>query len=173
MTVEPRIMDKAREIEQHLREKYRADVFLAGSLVTGLGIPGSIDFDFVLPAESPSRFHELKDALERDLIPKPLNRETSDFAVFHGSVLNEKIDIALLPIHKAQAIRDQQDIVRRSLTEEEKLRIISRKKFLRNLPFLSRRIYNWYKRRLWKRLGMPRYHRTDMVWPADGTSWPE
>lgn len=166
-------MDKARETERHLREKYGADVFLAGSLVTGLSIPGSIDFDFVLPAESPRRFHELKDALERDLDPKPLNRETSDFAVFQGQVLGEKIDIALLPIHKAQAIREQQDVVRKSLSDKEKQRIISRKKLLRNLPFLSRRTYNWYKRRLWKRLGMPRYYRVDMVWPDDEACWPE
>lgn len=173
MTVEPRIMDRAHELIEYLRDKYGADVFLAGSLVTGLSIPGSIDFDFVLPAENPQRFHELKDALERDLDPKPLNRETSDFAVFQGTALNEKIDIALLPIHKAQAIREQQDVVQNSLSEKEKQRIISRKKLLRNLPILSRRIYNWYKRRLWKRLGMPRYYRVDMVWPDDGTSWPE
>ncbi len=172
MTVDTRIMEKAYTLERHLREKYSADVFLAGSLVTGLSIPGSIDFDFVVPAESPGRFHELNEALERDLDPKSLNRETADFAVFQGTALGEKIDVALLPIYKAQAIREQQDVVRRSLSDAEKQRIISRKRRLRNLPFFSRRIYNWYKRRLWKKLGMPRYHRTDMAWPDDGTSWP-
>lgn len=166
-------MDRARELEQFLRDKYSGDVFLTGSLVTGLSVPGSVDFDFVLPAESPQRFHELKDALQRDFKPTPLNRETSDFAVFQGAALNEKIDIALLPVHKAQMIRERQVIAQKSLSEEEKRRIISRKKHLRNLPILSRRIYNWYKRRLWKRLGMPRFYRVDMVWPDDGASWPD
>ncbi|MBN2071498.1 MAG: nucleotidyltransferase domain-containing protein [Candidatus Krumholzibacteriota bacterium] len=166
-------MDRARELERFLRDKYSGDLFLTGSLVTGLNVPGSVDFDFVLPAENPQRFHELKDALERDFKPMSINRETSDFAVFQGAALNEKIDIALLPVHKAQMIRERQVIVQKSLSEEEKRRIISRKKRLRNLPILSRRIYNWYKRRLWKRLGMPRFYRVDMVWPDDGVSWPD
>lgn len=166
-------MDRARGLEQFLRDKYGGDVFLVGSLVTGLNVPGSVDFDFVLPADSPRRFHELKDALERDFEPKPINRKTADYAVFQGAVLDEKIDIALLPAHKAQMIRERQIIVKNSLSEEEKRRIISRKKRLRNLPILSRRIYNWYKRRLWKRLGMPRFYRIDMVWPEDGVSWPD
>ena len=108
-----------------------------------------------------------------DLRPMPLNRETSDFAVFQGSALGEKIDVGLLPVHKAEAILRQQKVVRSELTQRERRRIVRRKKMLRNLPVFSRRIYNWYKRRLWKKFAMPRYLRVDMNWPDDGESWPD
>jgi len=173
MKIENYILEKALEIERYLNEKYGADVFLTGSLVTGLSIPGSIDYDFVISALTPRQFFEVREKLASDLRPMPLNRETSDFAVFQGRVLGEKVDVALLPVHKAEAIRRQQEGVRSGLTPQEIRRIVKRKKMLRNLPFLSRRIYNCYKRRLWKKLGMPRYRRVDMKWPDDGESWPD
>ena len=173
MKTESCVLEKARKIELYLNEKYGADVFLTGSLVTGLTIPGFIDYDFVISAATPRRFFEIREELARDLRPMPLNRETSDFAVFQGSALGEKIDVALLPVHKAEAIIRQQQIVRSELTPRERHRIIRRKKILRNLPFLSRRIYNWYKRRLWKKFAMPRYLRVEMNWPDDGESWPD
>ena len=163
MKIESRVLEKARKIELYLNEKYGADVFLTGSLVTGLSIPGSIDYDFVISAPTPRRFFELREELARDLRPMPLNRETSDFAVFVG----------LLPVHKAEAILKQQEVVRSGLTPRERRRIVRRKKMLRNLPVFSRRIYNWYKRRLWKKFAMPRYLRVDMNWPDDGESWPD
>lgn len=173
MKVESSIFEKARELEMHLGAKYGAEVFLTGSLATGLFIPGSTDYDFVISATTPRRFFELKEKLDRDLRPMPLNRETSDFAVFQGSALGEKIDVALMPVHKAEAIRMQQEAVRSRLTLQERRRIVRRKKMLRNLPVFSRRIYNWYKRRLWKKLAMPRYQRVNMDWPDDGESWPD
>jgi len=157
MKIESSVLDKAREIELYLNKKYDADVFLTGSLVTGLSFPGSIDYDFVISAATPRRFFELREKLARDLRPMPLNRETSDFAVFQGSALGEKIDVGLLPVHKAEAILRQQKVVRSELTQRERRRIVRRKKMLRNLPVFSRRIYNWYKRRLWKKFAMPRY----------------
>lgn len=173
MKTESSVLDKAREIELYLNKKYGADVFLTGSLVTGLSIPGSIDYDFVISAETPRQFFELREKLSRDLRPMPLNRETSDFAVFQGSALGGKIDVGLLPVHKAQTILSKQEHVRSKLTPRQRRRIVRQKKILRNFPIFSRRIYNWYKRRLWKKLGMPRYPRVDMNWPDDGKSWPD
>ena len=165
-------MRKAREIEEHLCVKYGVDAFLTGSLVTGLNIPGNADYDYVIPAESPRRFFELKAALLQDFDWSPANRELADYAVFRGHALGEKVDIALMVSPKAHLIRYQQDLLRRNLTEERKRGIIAKKSRLKNLWIFSRKFYNRYKRRIAARLGMPRYRRDDLAWPELDTRWP-
>ena len=152
------ILAKARQIESWLRNRFEVRAFLTGSTALGLNLPGSRDFDFVLPAE-PDGWQHLEDRLACDFTPSAFNSDKSSFLVFQGEILNESVDIAMVPTTEAEPIRRAIERIQGVLDDERRRGIVSRKSALLGSWFFPRRRYRIYKKQVERELGFPRLER--------------
>lgn len=161
------LRERARELSEYLSETYDVDVFVAGSIATGLILPGERDFDFVLSEGNPDRYRMLYRRLSSEFDETPAYPADCDKHIFWADALGEQVHLALLIASKADLVQQAYQRVNR-LSPEEKAAIIRRKARAKKAWPFRRHRYNRFKRRLDRELGIPRFPRAQL--PASDSS---
>jgi len=165
-------LQRAEEIRRTVGKRYNVSPYLAGSLATGLNIPGQHDFDYGVRVTSKPKFDKLVNRLQRaeGVKTSPYNQTGTDYHVFTTSVGGEPVDLAVMYGDKGKLQR--QAIQRaQNLSQDEKDKIIAEKARLSNVLFFQKQRKKRFKRQVDAQLGLPRFGKekvgrvvTDQEW---------
>lgn len=158
-TAVPVVDETDAQIRQHLRKRYRTSPFLAGSMATGLSIPGKADYDYGMVVQSLPKFQKLLNQMHGEMEASPYNVPGTDYHVFKTQVGDKPVDVSLMFGEKGRQQREAIKRVAQSLTPEQKAAIVKRKQELKNSWLLPEFRYKRYKRGLDQELGLPRFKR--------------
>ncbi len=152
------LRSRAAELAAHLSETYDVEVFVAGSIATGLVLPGERDFDFALSVADPDRYRALYGRLSSEFTENPVYPPDCDKHIFWAHALGEEVHLALLTKEKADLVREAYGRVD-ALSASAKADILRRKARAKKVWPFRRHRYNRFNRRLDRELGVPRFPR--------------
>lgn len=158
----------SKKMIQHLKNKFKTEVSLTGSLATGLNVPGESDFDFNMPARSIAHYEKLREKLiQGGFKSSSYNVPGADQGTYKGKLMGEEIDI-ILSVGKDKNKRRVQGIqnIQRTLGEEDKKEIRSRKAELKADKSMLGKLKYWNFKR-----GVDKKH--DIPWTMKQTINPE
>lgn len=154
--------DKLKKLIIHFTEKkasfdFLGDVFLQGSEAIGIDLKENSDRDYLVKAKN------YEDAIDKsikllkkypDFKSSPYNRKENKKMVFKGNRDGKEVDVVFDWTGSFDVRKKAFEAAKSSLTEEEKIKIKSRKRKLKNSFFFPETRYKNYKTRINKDLGV-------------------
>lgn len=151
----------ARE-KARIAKQLQVTPHLSGSLASKLNLPGDVDIDFFVRAQSPKKFQKLVTQLSTnpEYAASPYNVEGAGYHVFQRRAAGEgdlPVDVAVAygaPAKEYLKTMKAQQRTAQSLPEPLRQQLIEKKHILRNTPFDFRKMrYKAWKRDLDAALG--------------------
>jgi len=151
-----------------LRKRYNVTPRLTGSMPLKLNIPGDVDLDFFINAQSPEKFQRLVKRLETsEYTPSAYNKPGAMYHVFQRKADGPKdfpVDLAIAygaPAAAYAANLKQKQLLSERVPDSLRQQLIEKKRVLRNTPFdYKSKRYKAFKRDLEAALGGIRLNRS-------------
>ena len=146
----------------YLKKRYNITPHLSGSMPLNLHIPGDVDIDLFVRAESPKKFKNIVRKLRQNprYIQSPFDKENAGYYVFQRPAEDENdypVDLAIAygdPGKDYKATLDAKLQISKSLSEDMRKKLVAKKFLLKKTPFdFKQKRYKAWKRDLDAALG--------------------
>jgi len=156
---------------EKLRKRYNVNAHLTGSMPLKLNIPGDVDLDFFINAQSPKKFQSIVHKLNKsEYKASPYNVPTAMYHVFQREASGPQdlpVDLAVAygkPAKEYAANLKALQLRSASIPEDLRAALIEKKRVLKHTPFDYKATrYKTFKRDLDKALGGTRLNRKEFI----------
>jgi gamma-glutamylcyclotransferase (GGCT)/AIG2-like uncharacterized protein YtfP/superfamily II DNA or RNA helicase len=158
---------KADELRGIIAKKFNVSPYLAGSMATGLNLPGKYDYDYGVRVTSQPKFEKLVKRLEGSgtFTPSKYNKPGTDYHVFQGELGGVPVDLSVMYGDKGKIQREAIQAAKQKLDADEakKLDLLKQKVVAKNLlapiPVVGKKLLKTFKRETDADLGLMRFKR--------------
>ena len=143
--------------DARFRRMFGRNARMVGSEALGINVPGNSDIDVFVPYKREAAYRRALDRLPRkypNLIMNKASLRRDEKKTFTGKVNGQDMDVVLAYGPKAEKFRKAFAAARDRLTDEDRRKIIDKKRALKESWFFPELRYKSYKKRLAGELGL-------------------